>query len=143
MAACEQKTLLFHYNKAIDSLVQRISEPSYSPEIGLVSCILFICIEFLRGNYDTAFAHFNSGLKIISAFKRSQTTPPVKSLGPSSLGPSMIEELLIPMFIRMIATAVTYGVPTEQILHASYCPVEIQERPFTSVLEAQSSIHNL
>ena len=138
MATSEQKTLLFHYNKAVNSLVQRISESSYSPEIGLVSCILFICIEFLRGNYDTAFAHFNSGLKIISAFKRSQILSPVKSLGPS-----MIEELLIPMFIRMMATALLYGIPTEQVLHTSYYPLEIQERPFTSVLEAQSSIHNI
>ncbi|KAF2179900.1 hypothetical protein K469DRAFT_594385, partial [Zopfia rhizophila CBS 207.26] len=71
VAASKQKTLLFHYNKAVKFLVQRISELFYSPEIGLISCILFICIEFLRGNYDTAFAHFNSGLNIISVYKRS------------------------------------------------------------------------
>ncbi|KAF2185235.1 hypothetical protein K469DRAFT_726791 [Zopfia rhizophila CBS 207.26] len=101
MAASEQKTLLFHYNKAVNSL------------IGLVSCILFICIEFLRGNYDTAFTYFNSDLKIISAFKRSQIPSPVKSLGP------------------------------KQVLHTSYYLLEIQGRPFTSVLEAQSSIYNI
>lgn len=138
MAAPERKTLLFHYNKAVNSLVQRISEPSYSPEIGLVSCILFVCIEFLRGNYDTAFAHFYSGLKIISAFKRSQISSAIQSPGPS-----LIEELLIPIFTRLVTTAIIYGVPTELILHACYYPRELQERPFTSVLEAQTSIHKI
>jgi hypothetical protein len=138
LAASEQKTLLFHYNKAVECLVKRISQPSYSPEIGLVSCMLFICIEFLRGNFETAMAHFNSGLNIMSALKRTQI--------PSSaqrIRFSMIEELIKPMFIRMIATGVIYGLATEQVLRTFDNPLEIQERPFVSVIEAQSSLHRI
>ena len=62
-SSSKQKTLLVHYNKAIRLLVERISEPSFSPEIGLVICLLFVCIEFMRGDYDTAFSHYKSGTK--------------------------------------------------------------------------------
>jgi hypothetical protein len=51
----ESKTLLYHYNKSVRSLVDRINETAYSPEIGLVTCLLFVCMEYLRGNYHTAF----------------------------------------------------------------------------------------
>lgn len=136
-APSKQKTLLLHYNKAVNSLVRRMSEPSYTPEIGLVSCILFICIEFLRGNYDTAFVHFNSGLKIISTHK-SQKSSSIKGLGPSA-----IENSLMPMFNRMMATGLIYGVPPEQVLNTSDYPPKIQNRPFTSILEAQSSLHDI
>lgn len=71
-----RKTLFFHYNKAIGSLVQRIAEPSYAPEIGLVACLLFTCIEYLRGNWHTAFAHLSSGLKMISEWQQGDLHSP-------------------------------------------------------------------
>lgn len=138
IAASKQKTLLFHYNKAVKSLVARISEPSYTPEIGLVSCILFVCIEFLRGDYDTAWAHFNSGLKIISAFRRSRAQASV-----DASAPKMIEDLLIPMFQRMIATAVIYGVRPEPELFICPSPEDIRDDTFTSMAEVQISCHNI
>jgi hypothetical protein len=58
LAPAKQDTLLTYYNKSVKLLVQRMSEPSYTHEVGLVCCLLFVCIESLRGNYDTAMAHY-------------------------------------------------------------------------------------
>jgi hypothetical protein len=134
----KQKIMLVHYNKAVTHLVQRMKEPSYSPEVGLVCCLLFTCLEFLRGDYDNAFAHVRSGLSIISAYKNNDMPSSTKGLGSS-----MIEEMLIPIFTRMILTSVAYGLPSEQICFTSCYPIGTKECTFATVLEAESSLHNI
>ncbi|KAF2467052.1 uncharacterized protein BDR25DRAFT_336206 [Lindgomyces ingoldianus] len=150
----QRRTLIFHYNKAVRCLIYRMADSSYVPEVGLVTCILFICIEFLRGNYHTAFIHLNSGLKIISEWQQgrlnSSLVSPLSSQSSLAIsrefsGPTtMIEDSLIPMFTRAIASALLYGVRIEQIFEIP-CPrpQSFPERPFTTILEAQSSIHEL
>lgn len=98
----KQRDMLGHYNKAVKLLVQRISEPSYTPEIGLVCCLLFVCIESLRGNYDTAMSHYKSGLNILKQTRQS-----------SAKGSSceLIEETLTPIYARMLLSAIAFGLP--------------------------------
>jgi hypothetical protein len=139
VSGSKQMTLFSHYNKAVKLLVQRMSEASYSPEIGLVCCVLFICMEFLRGNYDTAFAHYDSGINIISAYRKSRRLPS----STKTPGTSLIEETLIPIFIRLMGTAMYYGFRTEQALILISDIEEIQSSVFDSVKDAQSSLHNL
>ncbi|KAF2464470.1 uncharacterized protein BDR25DRAFT_242370 [Lindgomyces ingoldianus] len=152
-ASDSRKTLLLHYNKAVRCLVHRMAESSYPIEVGLVTCLLFICIEFLRGDYYTAFTHLHSGLKIIAEWWQRPQNASQSSLPslPSSIaiaktvaGPSIISGKLIPMFIRAIATGLLFGAPFEPLLKR-FCtrPQILQGRPFTSVLEAQSAIYGL
>jgi hypothetical protein len=138
VAVSEQKTMLLHYNKAVKHLVQRMSESSYSAELGLVCCLLFICLEFLRGNYDTAMVHYKSGLKIISAYKNRHPTGSIQGLRSN-----MMEETLIPIFMRNMATGIIYGLPTEQVTYTSHYPVGTQECIFTSVQDAEASENNI
>jgi hypothetical protein len=134
----EQKTMLHHYNKAVKHLVQRMLEPSFSAELGLVCCLLFICLEFLRGNYDTGMAHYKSGLKIISAYKDKHPPGTIRSLRSD-----MVEETLIPMFMRNMATAIIFGLPTEQVAFSSHYPSGTQECVFKTVVDADLSGHNI
>jgi hypothetical protein len=138
VSTSKQKTMLVHYNKAVKHLAQRISEPSFSPEIGLVCCLLFICLEYLRGDHDTALAHLKSGLKIISAYKESKMLSSSKESSSN-----MIEDTLIPIFTRMIATAIIYGLPSEQVCFTSCYPIGTQKCTFRTVVEAESSMHNI
>lgn len=128
------KTLLFHYNKAVDALLKRMSEASYVPEIGLVSCILFICIEYLRGNHMTALIHFTSGLNILSAMRESQR-PSI-----ANTDKAMIDETLTPMFTRMMAMPLLYGIPTGLVFEVS--PENIPSI-FATIFEAQNEMHNV
>lgn len=58
---------LYHYHgKAVTLLAKRMTEQSFTVEVGLVACLIFVCIEFMRGNFRTAFTHLHSGLKIVS-----------------------------------------------------------------------------
>jgi hypothetical protein len=138
VAVSQQKTMLTHYNKAIAHLVQRMSEPSYSTEVGLVCCLLFICLEYLRGNYAAAMAHYESGLKMILAHKSS-------SIMTSTKRPrhEMVEEALIPMFTRNMATAITYGLPSDLFSYITHYPVGDAEYKFDTLRDADLAAHNI
>ncbi|PSN65004.1 hypothetical protein BS50DRAFT_456554, partial [Corynespora cassiicola Philippines] len=147
-----RKTLLHHYNKAVRLLVDRMAEPSYSVEIGLVTCLLFVCIEFVRCDFRAAFSHLISGLKIITEWRyRAQLTLQNGALDPQSLktkqataGDEMINGKLVPMFTRAITGGLIYGAPFEPILD-NYCmPPQInRERAFSSMLEAQLATYDI
>lgn len=138
VAASKQKIMLLHYNKAVQHLVQRMSEESYSAEVGLVCCLLFICLEFLRGNYDTAMEHYKSGLSIVTAYKNRL---PTRSI--TSSPPNLVEDTLLPIFSRNMATAIIYGLPTEQVWYSTHYPKGDQECVFKTVKDAELSAHNI
>ncbi|OCK77969.1 hypothetical protein K432DRAFT_302998 [Lepidopterella palustris CBS 459.81] len=150
-AHAEHKTLLLHYNKAVRCLTDRMVEPSYTPEIGLVTCVLFICIEYMRGNWATAFMHLSNGLNIITAWRNKQLNgsssassslrSPLGSMSSVSASGTMIEDKLVPIFIRSITAALIYGIPVEQV--SDHLSVRYEIRPFATILEAQSSNHEL
>ncbi|KAK5046923.1 hypothetical protein LTR84_007277 [Exophiala bonariae] len=66
LALLDQFTLR-HYNKAIKLLIQPrfASEDKESVRVVLIACMLFICIEFLRGNYITGNNHLQNGVRIL------------------------------------------------------------------------------
>ena len=54
---------LIQYGKAISYLSERLKSES-SIEVALLACILFVCVEFLRGDVEPALKHFQSGMSI-------------------------------------------------------------------------------
>jgi hypothetical protein len=138
-SSSRQQTMLTHYNKAIKHLVQRATQPSYSTDIGLVCCLVFICLETFRGNYETALTHYKSGLDIINTYNSRSALGPVQVVRPK-----VLEEILIPMFTRNIATAIVFGLPSESVTYnSSYYPIGSQECVFNTVMDADLAAHNI
>lgn len=55
---------LAQYGKALSELSTRMnSDPSI--DVVVLACILFVCVEFLRGDCQPAIAHFKSGMSIV------------------------------------------------------------------------------
>jgi hypothetical protein len=135
-----RKTLLFHYNEAVRSLVDRMSEPSYSVEIGLVTCVLFMCIECLRGDYPAAFMHLHSGLKVIAQMGSSPSIPLARSVA----DPELVVNRLAPIFTRAITNGLLFGAPFEPLLD-SYCPhpEAFHGHSFGNIIEAQTVLFEL
>lgn len=155
-ANAHQKTLLLHYNKAARCLVERMADPSCPVEVGLVTCLLFICIEYMRGDWLSAFTHLYSGLKIISEWQQGgpkylENSPPgdkpppfSRSISKLMVSPTMSASNLVPMFMRAMSTSIILGNPFEHLLEGFLSRPQIsQYRAFTSVLEAQSTSHDL
>lgn len=53
------------YAKAIGHLRRSLSSGKQAPLTALMSCILFVCFDSLRGFFDSAMVHLRSGLKIL------------------------------------------------------------------------------
>ncbi|KAF2132926.1 hypothetical protein P153DRAFT_382549 [Dothidotthia symphoricarpi CBS 119687] len=145
----ERKTFWLHYNKAIRYLVHRMVQPSYTPEVGLVTCILFVCIEYLQADSHTAFAHVRNGLKIVSELRQnhkagSLTHKAGLTQNSSSMPMDMIEKILVPILTQGLVSAFVYGVNVEaEFAFLETPPQHLKMYRFTSVREALSSYWDL
>lgn len=145
----ERKRFWFYYNKAIRYLVDRMAEPSYTPEVGLVTCLLFVCIEFLQANACTAFTHIRSGLKIVSELRRKHRAgSPTQRTGLTqnsfSMPLDMIEKTLVPILTQGLISALVYGVNAEtEFAFLKTLPQHLNAHHFASVREARFSYWDL
>lgn len=59
--------MLQHYIKAIRHLQPHFSATdSFSVRVALITCVVFVCLEFLRGHFKTAQNHLQNGLKVLT-----------------------------------------------------------------------------
>ncbi|KAI9744272.1 MAG: hypothetical protein M1818_002424 [Claussenomyces sp. TS43310] len=65
MRGRDSRFALQQYNKAIRHLNRRVSQDAQSEEIVLSCCLLFICLEFLRGDIERGITHLRNGLHIL------------------------------------------------------------------------------
>ncbi|RFU33010.1 hypothetical protein B7463_g3342, partial [Scytalidium lignicola] len=129
------------YNKAIRLLNRRISNEPQFTAVPLTSCVLFICLEFLRGNLDEALKHFESGLAIVKA-QRSKNPPSNITAQESSL-----EITLAEIFSRLCIQASLCGRQWFPLpIHSPSIPCgpyDLSTAPFTSLSEARNEINIL
>lgn len=143
------KPFWLSYNSAIRCLVNRMAEPSYTPEVGLVNCIFFVCIEFLRKDSHTAFTHVKNGLRIISELRRERRTDlATRQEGSAqhrfSASTSMIEEELVPILIQGLMSAFMYGVDVDtEFTFLKQQPSCNYKQRFYNIREALSSYWDL
>lgn len=144
----ESGTLMHHYNKSVKCLIERMDEVTYTPEVGLVTCLLFVCIEYLRGNYHTAFTHLTQGLRLVS-----EQTSPLLHVSPDTLDTSnstipcrnhLIIDEIRPIFIRSMAAAMMYGVQVETSIDIPEPSLDLyRSLRIENVREAQLHFHEL
>ncbi|KAM0702549.1 hypothetical protein Q7P35_009979 [Cladosporium inversicolor] len=127
---------LSQYNKAITHLTKAMnSSSSNSVDTALLVCILFVCVECLRGDYEPALKHFRGGMSIALAAAGTQ--------GPNSRGhqTTAIREKLLPFFNRLELLGQVYG--TQPTYDYGLEPSEILPQTFHSIIEARDSIVHL
>lgn len=126
---------IHYYNKAIQSVVGRSDGDSRSLSIIAMTCIMFICVEFLRGNVDAALTHINSGVKMIKGFRAEldQGQIIMRSVG-SSFEAAFIEKEIVPMMSWLSIVGAVFGKPSGEIFQHPFNGGQdfvIQETPRT------------
>lgn len=62
----QEQFMLQNYIKAISHLQPHFSNKDKSSvRVGLITCVVFVCLELLRGRFRTAQTHLQSGLKVL------------------------------------------------------------------------------
>ena len=127
---------LSQYNKAIAHLANAMNSPSSNAiDTALLVCILFVCVECLRGDYAPALKHFRGGMSIALAAAGKE--------GPNSRASKMtgIRERLMPFFNRLELLCQLYGQRPEYEYGIE--PFETLPDAFHSIVEARDSIVHL
>ncbi|KAI9654046.1 MAG: hypothetical protein M1831_005563 [Alyxoria varia] len=126
---------LQNYTKSVSLLRKRLSENQQSKTVALVSCILFVCIEFLRGNNDSAIAHLRSGLSILRLQPEnvSDADTPTDTPDPS----------IPPQFARLSLVQSLYDQPKgKKFIEPMEVPIEDHDT-LNTLDHAKNSITNL
>lgn len=89
------------WKSSVESLSARIQAHPNSNLVPLVCCLLFTCIEFLRGNIECSMVHVQSGFNILAALRRNSHGASDLALNLSSSDLKAIEGHIVPMFSRL------------------------------------------
>jgi hypothetical protein len=100
---------------AMKCLSARIKAHPSSNFVPLVCCLLFTCLEFLKGNVDSALVHVQSGFNILSTIRSGENT--ANSQGQLLLSSDIdaIEKYIVPMFSRLNSLCTLFGRVTPPI----------------------------
>jgi hypothetical protein len=86
------------WNKATKSLSARIQAHPNCNLVPLVCCLLFTCIEFLRGNVESSMLHVQSGFNILAALLPNSDAASGLGSNFSSNDLKAIKDHIVPMF---------------------------------------------
>jgi hypothetical protein len=102
------KLALSSYNKAIKYLTRQMQQTD-SDLIALLTCVLFICVEFLQDNITQALTLVHQGCAIIQAQER---TPEGKKIDRISQSQQiLVDHQVMPMFTRLSVLSALCGRP--------------------------------
>ena len=88
---------LTQYAKALGALRRSLSSGKQEPLTALMSCILFVCFDSLRGWFESAMVHLQSGLRILRDMRMR-----------SAKADHIIEDNIAPLFMRLAMQAIIY-----------------------------------
>ena len=98
-----------HYTKALSELRQGLNSKKTSSTMVLIACMLFTCVEALRGQDEAALAHIENGLNIISNLKKRHESESIS--GQRSHSISQDSQFTEPLFgafsaLRLLALSI-------------------------------------
>ncbi|KAK2049465.1 C6 zinc finger domain-containing protein [Colletotrichum somersetense] len=149
-----------HYRKAVTGTIEIMADPSpVNIRITLICCLVFVCFEIVRGQYDKAVAHLRAGSRVIESLHQaalaSQNDPKSLSAYDKRLAETVqnhFDQLcdIANMFICMGMDA-SMLIETDVVPDLSFFtqPDEALEQgekpaaPFSSVFEARQSFHHV
>lgn len=109
---------LQQYNKAIADLqVHFVARDHRSLQIALTACMIFTCIEILRGSYTVANTHIDSGIRLLRNLQRRsrnrhlQTEFSHKTTVTRRLSPQSLDDDLLEAFAHMNIQSILFGYP--------------------------------
>ncbi|KAI6522832.1 hypothetical protein MCOR08_006067 [Pyricularia oryzae] len=124
---------LHQYNKAIACLIGQMKDTTSRPLAPLLTCVLFVCLEFMHGKDKESLIHLEQGRQLLSKLdQRADSKDPEIDI---------VKRHLVPLYLRLSLTAFLLGgkpVPIPQSLKS------LKEVPatFESVQEIRFSLYD-
>lgn len=94
-----QSFALQQYNKAISRLLAQMSNPLTKPLASLLTCVLFVCIEYMQGKDNEALIHLEQGRKLLTRLDQQSNDPEMQC----------IIRNIVPLYTRLSLTSFLFG----------------------------------
>ncbi|KAM7222398.1 hypothetical protein V8F06_002176 [Rhypophila decipiens] len=94
-----QSFALWQYNKAIGYLLDQMRHVDAKPLVPLLTCILFVCIEFMQSKDRESLLHLEQGRQILGQLGRKSRNPEI----------DIIKQHLVPVYTRLSLTSLMIG----------------------------------
>lgn len=105
----EELFTLQHYSKAIGYLEPHfLAKNNSSIRLALITCLVFIMMEYLRGHYKAGNAHLQTGLRLLKEFKARSNAADHYSLFQEPCCDS-VDAWIIQIFVRLDVQAKFLG----------------------------------
>jgi hypothetical protein len=134
-----ERFTLQQYNRAIQYLRTNTIQTSHSLRVALITCMLFVTLEYLRGQYHMGSAHLRFGMKLLADLsqpaRRSPMTP--KALLPDE---DFAYNALVDAYARLGTQSAMFGHIPSNICFVAQHPRATLPYIFASLLEARRSL---
>jgi hypothetical protein len=136
----QEQFALRQYSKAISCLQPHFSVKNRaSIRVALVTCVVFICLEFLRGHYQTAQAHLQNGLKLL---RETEGATDTRILIPNPAR-DLVDDWIIEAFLRLhMQVELLQGSQHPHLIMDSY-EAELPVHQFQSLNHARRHLYRL
>ena len=120
----QEQFVLGQYSRAIAKLQTRCCDNDRkSLRVALISCIVFVSLEFLQGHYRAATTHLKNGYRLLEelcSFRRKpQGTQSSLHFAPSD---EWVEDCIEEAFCGMACKTALFNDPSAKILHGLSLP---------------------
>ncbi|KAL7928248.1 hypothetical protein V8C35DRAFT_318612 [Trichoderma chlorosporum] len=116
----EEAISLVEYNQAIRHLRRHLNRlDNHALRVSLITCMVFACLELLRGGFKTGHAHLSNGMQLL---REIQTRQGITSFdGPIILRthPQSVEDALVEVFSRLNIQAMLFGQVAAHLIFVS------------------------
>ncbi|OJJ70208.1 hypothetical protein ASPBRDRAFT_56913 [Aspergillus brasiliensis CBS 101740] len=120
------------YSRAVSQVRQRLERGDGDILVGLVSCMLFMCIEGFQGGAEQATLLYCQGVQLILTLRAKIASGVV-----SQSKAAWLEDTIVPIFMRLGATALNFSeVPVAALLPDGHTLTQ----GFTSLKSAREAI---
>ncbi|GIC91866.1 uncharacterized protein Aud_008320 [Aspergillus udagawae] len=100
-----QRDALEWYSRSVSAVRRGIERGTIDTFVGLITCILFICIEALLGGMEEALRLYSQGVQLILACRTMTATKT-----------SILRDTIIPIFVRLGAVTLSAGALVSSLL---------------------------
>ncbi|KIX09200.1 uncharacterized protein Z518_00279 [Rhinocladiella mackenziei CBS 650.93] len=135
---------LLQYNKAISSLQSLMNNTDVrSLRITLITCMIFICFEFLRRNLNTGNTHLQNGLRLLREVQSEHCSKDANVLFVKT-HPESVDSYLVEAFTHLNVQSALFGQGPQYIYITPHASTSISFDPippiFDSVQEARRQL---
>ncbi|KAK9793613.1 hypothetical protein SCARD494_06197 [Seiridium cardinale] len=137
----DESFMLQQYSNAIGHLQTHFScGTRASVRVTLITCLLFVCLELLRGRYRSAIHHLESGLKLLRDFDAGKAPENIGNLTYHSQG--FADYWITETFSRLHVSTAMFGQISPHLYPAS-SGIELGPRTFCSPDQARHSLDHI